>query len=241
MMKTDSRSNLARKLKWQPVLTREHHFFLAFEEDEGFPGLSLVIDPLPNGRVVLLEPSERLVIVPEPNFCVVPVTVLPLLSRSVVIEPLPNGRVVLFEPSERFVIVPEPNFCVVPVTVLPLLSRSVVIEPFPNGRVVLLEPSERFVIVPEPNFCVVPVRGLLIELPGVSAAKELLHARAITRENADDTSILTIFLALIFRKVAGLYFPANDHNTNEYDASEQVKRSVVRFSSASSPTIPSSC
>ena len=222
-MNIDSRSNSARKLKRPPVLAPEHHFFLAVEEDAGFPGLSLVIDPLPNGRVVLLEPSERFVIVPEPNFCVVPVTVLPLLSRSVVIEPLPNGRVVLLEPSERFVIVPEPNFCVVPVTVLPLLSRSVVIEPLPNGRVVLLEPSERFVIVPEPNFCVVPVRGLLIELLGASAAKELLHARAITRENADDTSILAIFLALIFQKVAGAYFPADDHSTNECDASEQVQ------------------
>ena len=180
-MNIDSRSNSARKPKRPPVLAPEHHFFLAVEEDAGFPGLSLVIEPLPNGRVVLLEPSER------------------------------------------FVIVPEPNFCVVPVTVLPLLSRSVVIEPLPNGRVVLLEPSERFVIVPEPNFCVVPVRGLLIELLGASAAKELLHARAITRENADDTSILAIFLALIFQKVAGTYFPADDHNTNECDASEQVQ------------------
>jgi hypothetical protein len=49
--------------------------------------------PLPNGRVVLLEPLERLVIVPDPNGRVVPVIVLPPLSRSVVSQPLPNARV----------------------------------------------------------------------------------------------------------------------------------------------------
>ena len=53
--------------------------------------------------------------VPEPNFCVVPVRILPFLSRSVVIPPLPKGRVVLQEPSERFVMVPEPKSRVVPV------------------------------------------------------------------------------------------------------------------------------
>ena len=93
----------------------KHYFFLTAEEDDDFPGLSVVIVPPPNGLVLLLEPSERFVIVPEPNFCVVPVTVFPLLSRSVVIVPPPNGLVVPLEPSERFVIVPEPNFCVVPV------------------------------------------------------------------------------------------------------------------------------
>ena len=77
--------------------------------------MSVVIVPPPNGLVLLLEPSERFVTVPEPNFCVVPVTVFPPLSRSVVIVPPPNGLVVPLEPSERFVIVPEPNFCVVPV------------------------------------------------------------------------------------------------------------------------------
>jgi hypothetical protein len=34
---------------------------------------SVVIVPLPNGRVVLVDPSERRVNVPEPNGCVVPV------------------------------------------------------------------------------------------------------------------------------------------------------------------------
>ena len=72
-------------------------------------------------------------IVPEPNFCVVPVTVFPLLSRSVVIMPLPNGRVVLLEPSERFVIVPEPNFCVVPVTVFD--GESAAKEQFGASRI----------------------------------------------------------------------------------------------------------
>ena len=49
--------------------------------------------PLPKGRVWLEEPSERLVMVPEPNLLVAPVVVLPLLSRSVVRIPEPNGRV----------------------------------------------------------------------------------------------------------------------------------------------------
>lgn len=151
-----------------------------------------MIEPLPNGRVLLLEPFERFVIVPEPNFCVVPVTALPLRSRSVVIAPLPNGRVSVVVPFDHRVVVPEPNFCVLPVIVLPLLSRSVVIEPLPNGRVLLLDPSERFVIVPEPNFCVVPVRGLLIELLGGSAAKEALDANTIARVTASDVRIFVI-------------------------------------------------
>ena len=74
-----------------------------------------MIVPLPNGRVVLLEPSERFVIVPDPNFSVFPVTDFPLLSRSVVVVPLPKGRVVLLDPSDRFVIVLDPNFSVCPV------------------------------------------------------------------------------------------------------------------------------
>ena len=54
---------------------REDYFFLIVEDGDELPAFSVVIMPLPNGRVVLLEPSERFVIVPEPNFCVVPVTV----------------------------------------------------------------------------------------------------------------------------------------------------------------------
>ena len=167
------------------------------EEDDkdAFPGLSLVIVPLPNGRVVLLEPFERLVVVPEPKVRVVPVTVLPLLSRSVVIVPLPNGRVVVFVPSDQLVVVPVPNLCVVPVTVFPLLSRSVVIEPLPKGLVLLLVPSERFVIVPEPNFCVVPVRDLLTELLEGSAANKPLDASTIAR--ASDVSSLAIVLSIL--------------------------------------------
>ena len=70
--------------------------------------------PLPKGWLLLLEPSDLFVIVPEPNFCVCPVTVLPSRPRSVVIEPDPNGRVWLLVPSERCVIVPDPNWLVVP-------------------------------------------------------------------------------------------------------------------------------
>ncbi|MBM4092302.1 MAG: hypothetical protein FJ276_23170 [Planctomycetes bacterium] len=73
------------------------------------------MEPLPKGRVVVVVPLDHRVMVPDPNRCVVPVIVFPLLSRSVVIEPLPKGRVVLRDPSERFVIVPDPNRCVVPV------------------------------------------------------------------------------------------------------------------------------
>jgi hypothetical protein len=175
-------------------LVREHYFFLAVEDGDDLPGLSSVIDPLPNGRVLLLKPSERSVIVPEPNFRVFPVTVLPFLSRSVVIDPLPNGRVSVVVPFDHCVIVPEPRPRVVPVIVLPVLSRSVVMEPLPKGRVVLLEPSDRSVIVPEPNFRVVPVRGLLIEPLGESSAKEPLAASTTTRETTkNNAKTLTIF------------------------------------------------
>ena len=126
--------------------------------------------PLPKGRVWLEEPSERLVIAPEPNLLVVPVTVLPLLSRSVVRVPEPNGCVRDCVPSDQRVIVPEPNLLVWPVIVLPCLSRSVVMLPPPNAHVRLLEPSERLVMVPEPNSRVLPVRGLVIVRDGGSAA-----------------------------------------------------------------------
>jgi hypothetical protein len=76
---------------------------------------SVVIAPEPKGRVSVVVPSDQRVIVPEPNFCVCPVTVRPSRVRSVVIEPEPNGRVWLLEPSERLVIEPEPNGVVVPV------------------------------------------------------------------------------------------------------------------------------
>jgi len=84
----DGISNDAERIQ---TLARVDYFFFVVEDDEDLPGLSVVIVPLPNGWVLLLEPSERFVIVPVPNFCVVPVTVLPLLSRSVVNVPLPNG------------------------------------------------------------------------------------------------------------------------------------------------------
>ena len=139
---------------------RRGYFFFELEE-ELRPGVSRVIVPLPKGFVVLCEPSERWVSVPLPNLCVVPVIVLPFLSRSVVSVPLPNFSERVVDPSDHLVMVLEPNWCVVPVTVFPFLSRSVVIVPLPKGRVVLLEPSDRCVSVPDPNGCVVPVRGLL--------------------------------------------------------------------------------
>ena len=123
------------------------------------PGWSRWIVPLPKGCVVVLDPSERRVIVPEPNFCVCPVTERPWRSRSVVIVPEPKGRLSVVVPSDQRVIVPEPNFCVWPVTVEPSRCRSVVIAPEPKGRVSLVVPSDRRVIVPEPNFDVVPDRG----------------------------------------------------------------------------------
>ena len=49
------------------------------------------------------------VIVPEPNFWVWPVIVLPSRLRSVVIDPEPKGLVWLLVPSDRRVIVPELN------------------------------------------------------------------------------------------------------------------------------------
>ena len=73
-----------------------------------------MIVPEPNGRVSVVVPSDQRVIVPLPNFCVLPVMVLPSRPRSVVIEPEPKGLVWLLVPSERFVMVPEPNWLVVP-------------------------------------------------------------------------------------------------------------------------------
>jgi len=70
--------------------------------------------PLPNGWLLLLEPSDLVVIVPDPNFWVWPVTVWPLRPRSVVSEPEPNGRVWLLVQSDRCVMVPEPNGLDVP-------------------------------------------------------------------------------------------------------------------------------
>ena len=100
--------------------------------------------------VVAAFAGSRRVIVPEPNFCVVPVVVFRAPPRSSVIEPEPKGRVRVCVPSDQRVIVPEPNFCVFPVTVLPSGRRSVVIEPEPKGRVWALEPSVRRVSDPEP-------------------------------------------------------------------------------------------
>jgi hypothetical protein len=165
------------------------YFFVPVDAGD-FPGLSLVITPLPNGRVLLFDPSERVVIVPEPNARLVPVTVGPLLPRSVLMYPLPNGRVCVVVPFDHRVIDPEPNFCVVPVMTLPLLSRSVVIEPLPNGRVVLLEPSERLVMVPDPKACVVPVRDLLIEPLGGSTARVSLDTSTIPSVAARSKRIL---------------------------------------------------
>ena len=107
-----------------------------------------------------------MVIVPEPNFCVLPVTACPLRPCSVVIVPEPKGRVWLLVPSDHRVMVPEPNFCVLPVTILPSRPRSVVMLPLPNGWVLLLEPSERLVIVPDPNAWVLPVRGPVMPARG---------------------------------------------------------------------------
>ncbi len=87
-----------------------------------FAGVVLEIVPEPNLLVVVVEPSERRVIEPEPKGVVFPVTVLPLLSVVLEIVPEPNLLVVVVEPSERRVIEPEPKGVVFPVTVLPLLS-----------------------------------------------------------------------------------------------------------------------
>ena len=131
-------------------------------------------------------------IVPDPNFCVWPVTVWPLRPRSVVIVPEPNGLVSVVVPSDQRVIVPLPNFCVWPVTVLPSRPRSVVIEPEPNGLVWLLVPSDRRVMVPEPNPFVVPERGCVTPARGGvgSAARGWLtenaastHAEAMPAQN----------------------------------------------------------
>lgn len=112
--------------------TRWLYFFLAELEDDDHPGLFVVIVPFPNLCVLLLEPSERSVIVPFPNVRVVPVTVWPLLLRSVVMMLPPNFRVVVVDPSDHRVIVPVPNFCVTPVIACPLGERSVVMVPLPN-------------------------------------------------------------------------------------------------------------
>jgi len=141
--------------------------------------------PLPNALVRLVEPSERLVIVPEPNLCVCPVTVRPSRERSVVIDPEPNGRVSVVVPSDQRVIVPDPNFWVCPVIVRPSRVRSVVIEPDPNGRVWLLVPSDRWVIDPEPNGVVVAVRdGALPARGGVGsvALTEAIPSRQVTSD-----------------------------------------------------------
>ncbi len=88
----------------------ENYFLLAVGEVDDLPGLSVVMDPLPNGRVLLLAPFERLVMVPEPNFRVVPVTDWPPLYRSFTMELLPKWRVSVTVPFDQRVIVPEPNF-----------------------------------------------------------------------------------------------------------------------------------
>jgi hypothetical protein len=132
-----------------------------FHTDDGYrrAGVSCCKRPLPNGCDRELEPSERVVIEPEPNGRVWPVTVRPSRPVSVLSAPEPKGRVCVVVPSDQRVIVPEPNFCVWPVTVRPSRVRSVVMEPDPKGRVWLVEPSERFVIEPEPNGRAWPERG----------------------------------------------------------------------------------
>lgn len=128
-----------------------------------------------------MDPSDLSVIVPDPNFCVWPVTVFPSRPRSVVIVPEPNGLVSVVVPSDQRVIVPEPNFCVCPVIVRPSFVRSVVIEPEPKGRVWLLVPSDLFVIVPDPNLSVVPERGwLIVDLGGVGSAAKTVLTHAAT-------------------------------------------------------------
>ena len=132
-------------------------------------------------------------IVPDPNFCVWPVTVWPLRPRSVVIVPEPKGRVSVVVPSDQRVIVPEPNFCVWPVTVLPSRPRSVVSEPEPKGLVWLVVPSERWVIVPEPNVLVVPLRdcdmparggvgSAALTRPATHTTSRNVHAGCVVRE-----------------------------------------------------------
>jgi hypothetical protein len=74
-----------------------------------------VIVPDPNGLDRVSVPSDQRVIVPDPNFCVLPVTVFPSARRSVVIDPEPKGLVCALDPSERRVIDPDPNRLVVPV------------------------------------------------------------------------------------------------------------------------------
>jgi hypothetical protein len=124
------------------------------------------------------------VIVPDPNFCVWPVTVWPLRPRSVVIVPEPNGLVSVVVPSDQRVTVPLPNFWVWPVIVLPSRPRSVVIEPEPNGLVWLLVPSDLWVMVPEPNPFVVPERGCVMPARGGvgSAAMVWLPVNAVSTQ-----------------------------------------------------------
>lgn len=150
------------------------------------PGWSVCSVPPPNGCVRLLDPSERLVIEPDPKGCVWPVTLRPERSVSVESVPAPKGCVRVVVPSDQRVIVPAPNFWVCPVIVRPSRLRSVVSEPEPKGRVWLLVPSERLVIVPEPNFCVVPVRGPVIPARGgagsaAAAGQHIPQARQSVR------------------------------------------------------------
>ena len=150
---------------------------------------------MPNGRVVVFDPSECRVIEPEPNGVVVLVILSPFLVRVVATVPVPNERVVVLEPSERRVIEPEPNGVVVLVILSPFLVRVVAIVPVPNGRVVVFEPSERRVIEPEPNGVVVLV--ILSRLFEGSAA-------TIRPESAIKTAMrmsIIFFIVYVFRIV----------------------------------------
>ena len=93
------------------------------------PFLVRVVDvvPVPNGRVVVFDPSECRVMEPEPNGLVVLLLVAPFLVRVVDVVPVPNGRVVVFDPSECRVIEPEPNGLVKLVMASPVLRGSAAI------------------------------------------------------------------------------------------------------------------
>ena len=134
--------------------------------------------PLPNFRVWDVDPSERLVMVPSPNFWVIPLMDLPSLVWSVVMNPLPNFLVCDVVPSDQRVIVPSPNLLVMPVIVLPSLVFSVVIDPSPNFLVWEDVPSVLLVIVPSPNFWVMPVLGLA----GIGSAAYAETQKAMTAE-----------------------------------------------------------
>lgn len=182
-------------------------------------------------------------IVPDPNFCVWPVTVWPLRPRSVVIVPEPNGLVSVVVPSDQRVTVPLPNFCVWPVTVLPSRPRSVVIEPEPNGLVWLLVPSDLWVMVPEPNPFVVPERGCVMPARGGvgSTAMVWLPVNAVSTQ----AEAMQAQITSLRRKQSGLRMESPPEVSRKsvrgkYSKSEGVavlpdtnRRGLVSFAAAS--------